>query len=166
MGSSSAFCAEPNPSHSGAPPIGGEPGIHNPAAEYGFRVRSLKLAPRNDLSAISPKSRPNFSAKFRSLGGSSGRAFLHMLTATRDDGPHAHGAHAAHYGTHTPPRSLASRFAGGIQIVGSLVGIPLALIGGYSTYHSTFSPEGRCQALRGNIVSMLDKKADASTLRL
>jgi hypothetical protein len=126
----------------------------------------MKLAPWNDLSAISPKSRPNFSAKFRSLGGSSGRAFLHMLTATRDDGPHAHGAHAAHYGTHTPPRSLASRFAGGIQIVGSLVGIPLALIGGYSTYHSTFSPEGRCQALRGNIVSMLDKKADASTLRL
>jgi hypothetical protein len=86
-----------------------------------------------------------------------------MLTATRDDGPHAH---AVHYGPHTPPRSLAARFTGAIQLVGSLVGIPLALIGGYSTYHATFSPEGRCQALRANIVSMLDKKTDATTLRL
>jgi hypothetical protein len=61
---------------------------------------------------------------------------------------------------------MATRFTSGIQLVGSLVGIPLALIGGYSTYHATFSPEGRCQALRANIVSMLDKKTDATTLRL
>jgi hypothetical protein len=86
-----------------------------------------------------------------------------MLVATRDDGPHAH---AVHYGPHVPPRTLASRFTGAVQLVGSLVGIPLALIGGYSTYHATFSPEGRCQALRANIVSMLDKKTDATTLRL
>jgi hypothetical protein len=86
-----------------------------------------------------------------------------MLVATRDDGPHAH---AVHYGSHAPPRTLASRFTTGVQLVGSLVGIPLALIGGYSTYHASFSPEGRCQVLRANIVSMLDKKTDASTLRL
>jgi hypothetical protein len=86
-----------------------------------------------------------------------------MLTATRDDGPHAH---AVHYGPHVPPRTLASRFTGAVQLVGSLVGIPLALIGGYSTYHATFSPEGKCQTLRANIVSMLDKKTDATTLRL
>jgi hypothetical protein len=86
-----------------------------------------------------------------------------MLVATRDDGPHAH---PVPYGPATPPRSLASRFTGGVQLVGSLVGIPLALIGGYSTYHANFSPEGKCQALRANIVSMLDKKTDASTLRL
>lgn len=86
-----------------------------------------------------------------------------MLTATRDDAPHPH---AVHYGAHTPPRTLASRFTGAVQLLGSLVGIPLALIGGYSTYHATFSPEGKCQALRANIVSMLDKKTDASTLRL
>jgi hypothetical protein len=86
-----------------------------------------------------------------------------MLVATRDDGPHAH---PVPYGPATPSRSLGSRFAGGIQLVGSLVGIPLALIGGYSTYHATFSPEGKCQTLRANIVSMLDKKTDASTLRL
>jgi hypothetical protein len=70
------------------------------------------------------------------------------------------------YGPATPSRSLGSRFAGGIQLVGSLVGIPLALIGGYSTYHANFSPEAKCQALRGNIIAMLDKKADASTLRM
>jgi hypothetical protein len=86
-----------------------------------------------------------------------------MLIATRDDGPHAH---AVHYAPHTPPRTLASRFTGAVQLVGSLVGIPLALVGGYSTYHATFSPEGKCQVLRANIVSMLDKKTDATTLRL
>jgi hypothetical protein len=86
-----------------------------------------------------------------------------MLTATRDDHPHTH---AVHYGHHAPPRTVAARFTSSIQLLGSLVGIPLALIGGYSTYHATFSPEGKCQALRANIVSMLDKKTDATTLRL
>lgn len=85
-----------------------------------------------------------------------------MLRATRDDHPHAH---AVHYG-HVPPRTLGARFTSSVQLLGSLVGIPLALIGGYSTYHATFSPEGKCQALRANIVSMLDKKTDATTLRL
>jgi hypothetical protein len=47
-----------------------------------------------------------------------------------------------------------------------LVGIPLALAGGYSTYHANFSPEAKCQSLRASIVSMLDKKTDATTLRL
>jgi hypothetical protein len=86
-----------------------------------------------------------------------------MLVATRDHEPHAH---AVHFGPATPRRSLAAHFTGAVQLVGSLVGIPLALIGGYSTYHATFSPEGKCQALRANIVSMLDKKTDATTLRL
>jgi hypothetical protein len=86
-----------------------------------------------------------------------------MLTATRDDQPHGH---AVHYGHHVPPRTLGARFTSSVQLLGSLVGIPLALVGGYSTYHATFSPEGKCQALRANIVSMLDKKTDATTLRL
>lgn len=86
-----------------------------------------------------------------------------MLVATRDHEPHAH---AAHFGPAMPRRSLAAHVTGAVQLVGSLVGIPLALIGGYSTYHATFSPEGKCQVLRANIVSMLDKKTDATTLRL
>ena len=84
-----------------------------------------------------------------------------MLTARRDDYPHAD-----HFATSGPPRSVVSRFTGGMQLVGSIIGVPLALIGGYSTYHTTFSPEAKCQSLRGNIVAMLDKQADASTLRM
>ena len=37
---------------------------------------------------------------------------------------------------------------------------------GYSIYKSNFSAEASCQALRANIITMLDKKADASTLRM
>jgi hypothetical protein len=89
------------------------------------------------------------------------RDFPHMLTARRDDYPHTEP-----YAPLAPPRSLVSRFTTGMQLVGSIIGVPLALIGGYSTYHTTFSPEARCQALRGNIVAMLDKQADATTLRM
>jgi hypothetical protein len=53
-----------------------------------------------------------------------------------------------------------------VQFVGSFVGIPLAMLGGYATYTSNFSVEAKCQSLRTSIVSMLDKKADPSTLRL
>jgi hypothetical protein len=71
-----------------------------------------------------------------------------------------------HFGPLDPPRSAFSRLTGGVQLLGSLIGIPLALVGGYSTWHANFSPEAKCQALRANIVSMLDRKADATTLRL
>jgi hypothetical protein len=85
-----------------------------------------------------------------------------MLTATRDHDPHAH----AHFDAPPiTPRTAMSRFTGAVQLLGSLVGIPLALVGAYSTYHANFSAEAKCQALRGNIITMLDKKADASTLR-
>jgi hypothetical protein len=52
-----------------------------------------------------------------------------------------------------------------LQMAGTLVGIPVALASGYSVYHSNFSPEATCQSLRTNIIAMLDKSADASTLR-
>jgi hypothetical protein len=84
-----------------------------------------------------------------------------MLTATPDHDPRGN----SHFGTPAAPRSAMSRFTGAVQLLGSLVGIPLALVGGYSTYHANFSAEAKCQALRGNIITMLDKKADASTLR-
>jgi hypothetical protein len=86
-----------------------------------------------------------------------------MLVATRDDHPRAD---APHFMSPAPPRTALSRFTGAVQLLGSLIGIPLALIGGYSTYHANFSPEAKCQALRTDIVTMLDKKADASTLRM
>ena len=90
-----------------------------------------------------------------------------MLIATREDRVR-HDAHpvAPQFGPAEPMRSLSSRFTGSVQFLGSFVGIPLALLGGYATYTSNFSVEAKCQSLRGSIVSMLDKKADPSTLRL
>jgi hypothetical protein len=130
---------------------------------------------------VSPQSRPNFSAKFRSVAidyiglirrypliprhvneRTTFKDFPQMLVATRDHDPHVD---ARHFAPAQPPRTLASRFTGAVQLLGSLVGIPLALVGGYSTYHANFSAEAKCQALRGNIIAMLDRKADASTLR-
>ena len=73
---------------------------------------------------------------------------------------------APQFGPAEPMRSLSSRFTGSVQFLGSFVGIPLALLGGYATYSSNFSVEAKCQSLRTSIVSMLDKKADPSTLRL
>ena len=66
-------------------------------------------------------------------------------------------------------RRDAPRFAGlmtGLQIAGSLLALPVGLASGYSIYHANFSAEAQCQSLRGNIVSTLDKSADASTLRM
>jgi hypothetical protein len=62
-----------------------------------------------------------------------------------------------------PPRF--KRLLGGLQMAGTVLGIPVALASGYSVYHANFSPEASCQGLRTNIIAMLDKSADASTLR-
>jgi len=86
-----------------------------------------------------------------------------MLVATREDRVRHD---APQFGPAEPVRSLSSRFTSSMQFVGSFVGIPLALLGGYATYSSNFSVEAKCQSLRTSIVSMLDKKTDASTLRL
>jgi hypothetical protein len=53
-----------------------------------------------------------------------------------------------------------------LQMVGSLLAIPVGLASGYSIYHANFSAEARCQGLRASIISMLDKSADVSTLRM
>ena len=86
-----------------------------------------------------------------------------MLVATREDRVRHD---APQFGPAEPARSLSSRFTSSVQFLGSFVGIPLALLGGYATYSSNFSVEAKCQSLRTSIVSMLDKKADPSTLRL
>ena len=52
-----------------------------------------------------------------------------------------------------------------LQMVGSLLAIPVGLGSAYSIYHANFSPESACQTLRANIVSMLDKSVDAATRR-
>ncbi len=93
-----------------------------------------------------------------------------MLVARRD--PPFHSATheiphpPAHYVAHAAPAPHSPRFMTALQMVGSLLAIPVGLASGYSIYHANFSAEARCQSLRANIVSMLDKSADASTLRM
>jgi hypothetical protein len=91
-----------------------------------------------------------------------------MLVATRDPPLHF-GAHDASRspGPHTAHATHGvARFMTVLQVVGSLLAIPVGLASGYSIYHANFSPEAQCHSLRAGIISMLDKNADASTLRL
>ena len=53
-----------------------------------------------------------------------------------------------------------------LQVVGSLLAIPVGLASGYSIYRANFSVETTCQSLRANIVSMIDKSVDAGTRRM
>ena len=90
-----------------------------------------------------------------------------MLVATRDPlpqpGPHDRApAHPA-----VPHASSgASRLMFVLQLAGSMLAIPVGLASGYSIYRANFSPETACQALRANIVGMIDKQIDASTRRM
>lgn len=59
-----------------------------------------------------------------------------------------------------------ARFIAGLQVAATMLAIPVGLASGYSIYRVNFSPEASCGTLRANIISMLDKNADASTLRL
>ena len=90
-----------------------------------------------------------------------------MLVARRDP-PFQSGAHDARMRpacTLATPRS-PTRFMTALQVIGSLLAIPVGLASAYSIYHANFSAEAQCQSLRANIIAMLDKSADASTLRM
>lgn len=99
-----------------------------------------------------------------------------MLSARRDPtfdpgtheaSPAPQAVHPGHAGSLAALRpSGFARFIAGLQILGTVLGIPLGLASGYSIYRANFSPEANCGSLRGNIISMLDKNADATTLRL
>jgi hypothetical protein len=77
-------------------------------------------------------------------------------TPTLSD-PHLHPA---------PKRSRVSRAISTVQIVGSLLGVPLGLASGYTMYRANFAADTACQQLRSNIVLMLDKNVDAATRRM
>ncbi len=91
-----------------------------------------------------------------------------MLVARRD--PFHPGAHDAAYPKGAPiadghpPRLV--RTVSMLQVVGSLLAIPVGLASAYSIYHANFSVETTCQSLRANIVSMIDKSIDAGTRRI
>ncbi|HZR73066.1 hypothetical protein [Bradyrhizobium sp.] len=66
-----------------------------------------------------------------------------------------------------PPRAPRGiRFITALQMLGSLLGIPVGLASGYSIYRANFSAETACQTLRANIVAVIDKKLDATTRRM
>lgn len=85
-----------------------------------------------------------------------------MLVARRD--PPFESAAKDHVAIHAPPRS--SRVLHGFQLIGSFLAIPIGLASAYSIYHTNFTTEARCETLRSNIVSMLDKNADPAALRM
>jgi hypothetical protein len=63
-----------------------------------------------------------------------------------------------------PPRAV--RFVTVIQMIGSLLAVPVGIGSAYTFYRANFSPETTCQSLRSGIVAMLDKGVDASTRRI
>jgi len=80
-----------------------------------------------------------------------------MLVATRE--PSEQGAAA-------PAKATGlARLMTVFQLAGSILAVPVGLVSAYSVYHSTFSDDAKCQSLRANIISMMDKSADAKTLR-
>jgi hypothetical protein len=134
------------------------------AAPYVLVIKSKRNSP------IAPQSGPNFSAKFecfwnfeRFIRGSS------MLVARRDPPSHGDPRDAASAEHHLFPAARAprlTRFVTVIQMVGSLLAVPVGIASAYSFYLANFSPETTCQSLRGGIVAMLDKNVDAATRRI
>lgn len=88
-----------------------------------------------------------------------------MLVATRDP-VQRHGQTDASLHAPVAHGSRIGRLMTALQLAGSLLAIPVGLASGYSIYRANFAQETTCQALRGNIVAMIDKQIDASTRRM
>lgn len=78
----------------------------------------------------------------------------------RDETPYSHRP----YSTARAPR--LARFVTVIQMVGSVLAVPVGIASAYSFYRANFAPETTCQNLRSGIVAMLDKNVDVSTRRV
>lgn len=92
-----------------------------------------------------------------------------MLVARRDPPFHGDAGDAAPVDFETSPRSKApraARFVTTIQMIGSLLAVPVGIGSAYTFYRANFSPETNCQSLRSGIIAMLDKGVDASTRRI
>ena len=63
-----------------------------------------------------------------------------------------------------PPRTV--RFVTVIQMIGSLLAVPVGIGSAHTFYRANFSPETTCQSLRSGVIAMLDKGVDASTRRI
>jgi hypothetical protein len=83
-------------------------------------------------------------------------------------GPHE-GFHigAADQKAHATGRATGlTRVVSSVQIVGSLLAVPLGLASGYSMYRANFAVDTTCQNLRAGIIAILDKNVDAATRRM
>lgn len=92
-----------------------------------------------------------------------------MLVARRDPPFHTGSHDAAPPNLGDFPSAKApklARFVTVVQMVGSLLALPVAIASGYSFYRDNFSSETTCQSLRTGIVAMLDKSVDAATRRI
>ena len=88
-----------------------------------------------------------------------------MLVVRRDPfHPGAHDAPFAQDAAGGTPRLV--RTVGMLQVIGSLLAIPVGLGSAYSIYRANFSVETTCQSLRADIISMIDKRVDAGTRRI
>jgi len=91
-----------------------------------------------------------------------------MLVARRDppfDGDPHDAASYSHKPYATPRAPRLARFVTIIQMVGSILAVPVGIASAYSFYRANFAPETTCQNLRSGIVAMLDKNVDVSTRR-
>ena len=92
-----------------------------------------------------------------------------MLVARRDPPFHVDAKDAAPPNPHVypPPRaSRTARVVTAMQLIGSLLAVPIGIASAYSFYRANFAPETTCQNLRSGIISLLDKSMDASTRRM
>ncbi len=92
-----------------------------------------------------------------------------MLVARRDPPFHtdADDVTPVNSGVYSAAKaSGVTRFVTAIQMVGSLLAVPVGIASAYSFYRANFSPEITCQSLRSGIVAMLDKSVDAATRRI
>lgn len=87
-----------------------------------------------------------------------------MLVAKRD--PFEDGAHEPSYAYDAAGRPRLARTVSMLQVVGSLLAIPVGLASAYSVYRANFSVETTCQSLRADILTMIDKRVDPSTRRI
>jgi hypothetical protein len=92
-----------------------------------------------------------------------------MLVARRDPPFHVDAKDAAPLNPNVfpPPRaSRTARIVTAMQLIGSLLAVPVGIASAYSFYRANFAPETTCQNLRSGIISLLDKSVDASTRRM
>ncbi len=91
-----------------------------------------------------------------------------MLVARRDPF-HAGARDASFYERPDFAVGKVPRFARAVtvlQVVGSLLAIPVGFASAYSMYRANFSVETTCEGLRSNIIAMIDKSVDAGTRRI